>query len=170
MMKVLFLVLAAVLNAVTGFSPRSCHTLRSRTPLFSGSAEDAEIHPAVMEWPDKYCSNEDECGLGPRVLHTEFTVEKGNNDELAEDLDARNWPTWTTADKGERWAPGNQVVDKIMPYGELSYMVSGKLEIIPTGQKDEVFLVKAGDLVTFPKDFQSSWRVLEELTWHYFLY
>ncbi|CAB9510456.1 Ethanolamine utilisation protein EutQ [Seminavis robusta] len=142
-------------------------TSTTRLLLSSSSTEEDEIHPAVLEWPDKYCSNEEECGLGPRVLHMEFTVEPGSA-ELVEDLDALNWPTWTTANK-EKWAVGNQNADKIMPYGELSYVLSGKLEIIPSGQEEAV-IVGPGDLVTFPKGFQASWRVLEELTWHYFLY
>ena len=129
--------------------------------------DDIDIHPAVLEWPDKYCNNEEECGLGPRVLHMVFTVEPGT-DELVEDLDVLNWPTWTTADK-EKWAVGNQNEGKIMPYNELSYVLSGKLEIIPDGQQEAV-IVGPGDLVTFPKGFKASWRVLEELTWHYFLY
>jgi len=137
------------------------------TSLCSSPAENDEIHPAVAGWPDKYCSNEEECGVGPQILNTEFAVDKGT-DELVEDLDALNWPTWTTADK-EKWAVGNQNTDKVMPYGELSYVLSGKLEIIPAGQEEAV-IVGPGDFVTFPEGFKASWRVLEELTWHYFLY
>jgi hypothetical protein len=165
------------LCCVSGFSAapiyRYTHGVGARSNTASsystGSAteDEEEIHPAVLDWPDKYCSNEEECGLGPRVLHMEFTVEKGT-DELVADVDAFNWPTWTTADK-EKWAVGNQVKDKVMPYNELSYVLSGRLEIIPSGQA-EVFIVEPGDFVTFPQGFTASWRVLEELTWHYFLY
>eukprot|EP00542_Grammatophora_oceanica_P008620 CAMPEP_0194061436 /NCGR_PEP_ID=MMETSP0009_2-20130614/74600_1 /TAXON_ID=210454 /ORGANISM="Grammatophora oceanica, Strain CCMP 410" /LENGTH=129 /DNA_ID=CAMNT_0038712741 /DNA_START=218 /DNA_END=607 /DNA_ORIENTATION=+ len=123
-----------------------------------------EIHPAVAGWPSKYNGGED---VGPRVLHQEFTVEKAD-EKLLTELDVSNWPTWTTGDK-EKWAVGNQNADKIMPYSELSYVVSGKLEIIPAGESEHV-LIQPGDFVTFPVDFKSSWKVLEELTWHYYLY
>jgi uncharacterized cupin superfamily protein len=55
-----------------------------------------------------------------------------------------------------------------MPYNELSYVLSGKLEIIPPSGTP--VLVQAGDFVTFPEGFKSTWTVLEELTWHYYLY
>ena len=56
-----------------------------------------------------------------------------------------------------------------MPYGELSYMITGRLDIIPqsTGQ---AITVEPGDFITFPKGFVASWKVLEEVTWHYYLY
>ena len=84
------------------------------------------------------------------------------------ELDVENWPTWTTSDK-EKWAVGNQNADKVMPYGELSYMISGKLEIIPQSTGEAVY-IEAGDFVTFPEGFTSSWKVIEEVTWHYYLY
>lgn len=85
-----------------------------------------------------------------------------------ERLDVFRWPTWITGDK-EKWAMGNQVVNKAMPYGELSCMISGRLEIIPqaTGQ---AVVVKPGDCVTFPKGFAASWKALEEVKRHYYLY
>ena len=59
--------------------------------------------------------------------------------------------------------------DKVMPYGELSYLISGKLEIVPKETGVPV-IVSPGDFVTFPEGFESDWTVLEELTWHYYLY
>ena len=87
--------------------------------------------------------------------------------ELSE-LDVEHWPIWATGDK-EKWQVGNQVPDKEMPYGELSYLISGKLEIISQSTGEPV-IVSVGDFVTFPKNFIASWTVLEELTWHYYLY
>lgn len=147
-----------------------------------------EPHPAVAGWPEKYAQqkaaspspiNETKGAVtafelyapppskgGPRVLHESFTVQTAT-DSLLDELDVAHWPTWTTAGN-PRWVVGQQRVDKVMPYGELSYMISGQLEIIkPSGER---FVVKPGDFVTFPEGFQASWRVLEELTWHYYLY
>ena len=59
--------------------------------------------------------------------------------------------------------------DKEMPYGELCYLISGSLEIVPKDTGVPV-LVSPGDFVTFPEGFVSDWTVLEELTWHYYLY
>jgi hypothetical protein len=123
------------------------------------------VHPAVEGWPGKY-TGKIGGDRGPRELHSEFTVEKATDAHLAE-LDVLNWPTWTT--KGnEKWAEGKVNKDKVMPYGELSYVLSGKLEVIPPS--GERVVIEAGDFVTFPEGFQSTWTCLEELTWHYYLY
>ena len=145
----------------------SCHH------QYRSSAQHAieEEHPAVIGWPEKYREgggdSQDKTSGGPAILSTEFQIQKASPSQLKE-LDVRHWPTWTTSDK-PKWTVGNQVVDKEMPFGELSYVLSGKLEIIPpsTGVPE---IVNVGDFVTFPKGFVASWKVLEELTWHYYLY
>jgi len=131
-----------------------------------GTSETVEDHPAVLGWPGKY-SDAGGVGAGPRPISTQFDVHEANESEL-KDLDVEHWPIWTTGDK-PKWDVGNQVANKEMPYGELSYMISGKLEIIPQSTGVPV-IVNKGDLVTFPKGFVASWKVLEELTWHYYLY
>jgi hypothetical protein len=162
--------LASVSNGFTPPTSRqlSCHQY-SRS---SSTAQFAvEEHPAVVGWPEKYSegggSIDDDGTTGPEILSTEFQIQKASSSQLQQ-LDVKNWPTWTTSDK-PKWGVGNQVVDKEMPYGELSYVLSGKLEIIPqsTGVPE---IVNVGDFVTFPKGFVASWKVLEELTWHYYLY
>ena len=71
----------------------------------------------------------------------------------------QNWPTWTT--KGnDRWLEHVTRKDKVMPYGELSYLISGKLEIVPKDTGVPV-VVNPGDFVTFPEGFVSDWTVLE---------
>lgn len=122
-----------------------------------------------MGWPDKYVAEggSEETKDESRVISETFEVHPAAESEM-KNLDVKNWPTWTTGDK-PKWDVGNQVVDKEMPYGELSYMIKGKLEIIPKSTGVPV-VVSPGDLVTFPKGFVASWQVLEELTWHYYLY
>mmetsp|Transcript_59381 Transcript_59381/g.171562 ORF Transcript_59381/g.171562 Transcript_59381/m.171562 type:complete len:179 (-) Transcript_59381:267-803(-) len=146
------------------------HVLRERSILRAEQpATSSDMHPAVVGWPEKY-GRQIMGGTfhpGPQVLHEEFAVERGTPETL-EKLDTFNWPTWTTGDK-EKWAVGNQVQDKEMPYSELSYVIQGRLEIIPKATGVPV-VVEPGDFVTFPKGFVASWRVLEELTWHYYLY
>ena len=174
-MKTILTALALLFGTSNGFSPPttkqfSCHQYRS-------SAQHAieEGHPAVIGWPEKYreggggrdIQDDETTSSGPAILSTEFQIQKASSSQLQE-LDVMHWPTWTTSDK-PKWTVGNQVVDKEMPYGELSYVLSGKLEIIPqsTGVPE---IVNVGDFVTFPKGFVASWKVLEELTWHYYLY
>lgn len=126
-------------------------------------------HPAVDGWEEKYidCGGKLDDGCGPRIISDEFNVHAASESELL-DLDVKNWPTWTTANK-EKWNIGNLVADKDMPYGELSYVISGKLEITPQST-ERAIVVSEGDFVTFPRGFVASWKVLEELTWHYYLY
>mgnify|MGYP001257195876 CR=1 FL=1 len=129
------------------------------------SLTTAEIHPAVAGWPDKYTGAAG--GPGPRVLHDRFAVQTADY-ALLQELDVANWPTWTTAGN-DRWVENVTRKDKEMPYGELSYLISGKLEIVPKDTGVPV-MVNPGDFVTFPEGFVSDWTVVEELTWHYFLY
>ena len=158
---------------------------RSDTILSATSDEDTtvvteEVHPAVLGWPQKYAEASSRSGggdnsssdssnkdVGPRILSTKFQIQKATPSQLQQ-LDTLNWPTWSTSDK-PKWQVNNQVQDKEMPYGELSYVINGQSEIIPkeTGVPE---IVNEGDFVTFPKGFVASWKVLKELTWHYYLY
>jgi hypothetical protein len=142
------------------------HTLHSSKIDSNG---DGEEHPAVVGWPEKYVNAGGSPGTKDelRVISDDFEVHPAIDSEL-KTLDVSRWPTWTTGDK-PKWDVGNQIVDKEMPYGELSYMMTGTLELIPKSTGVPV-LVTPGDLVTFPKGFVASWKVLEELTWHYYLY
>lgn len=166
----LFTVVLALLNGaivkVAAFRSDASLAIKARssTRVYS-TGSTTEQHPAVQGWPEKYTGTPTS-DVGPRVLHEGFFVEKATDHTLNE-LDVLNWPIWTTSDK-PKWAVGNQNADKVMPYSELSYVIKGKLEIIPpSGEK---VIIKEGDFVTFPEGFKSSWRVLEELTWHYYLY
>ena len=125
------------------FSPAATAHHRRAGPMGpSSSARSSRTrihyHPAVEGWDEKYA----ECGGdrsssssggggggGPRSISTEFEVRAATEEELA-DLDVSHWPSWTTGDK-EKWSVGNLVEDKEMPYGELSYMIAGRLEIVP---------------------------------------
>ena len=58
---------------------------------------------------------------------------------------------------------------KVYDTNELSYIIKGKMEIIPqaTGQP---ILVQAGDFVTFPDGFACYWYVIEPVVKHWYLY
>jgi uncharacterized cupin superfamily protein len=163
---------------------KRCNGGGSSDTKLSATSDDTTVveeegHPAVLGWPQKYAeatcsvggSSSDNSNsskdVGPRILSTEFQIQKATPSQLQQ-LDTLNWPTWSTSDK-PKWQVDNQVQDKEMPYGELSYVINGQLEIIPkeTGVPE---IVNEGDFVTFPKGFVASWKVLKELTWHYYLY
>jgi homoserine kinase type II len=105
--------------------------------------------------------------VGPRPLHKKFTVAKATEEQLKE-MDVANWPTWST--KGNaKYAVGQTAPLKVYDTNELSYIISGKMEIIPE-ETGEPVLVQAGDFVTFPEGFPCQWRVLEEINKHWFCY
>ena len=152
-----------LLATTDAFQLRGPH--RCGAPVRQHAIRLAADHPAVAGWPDKY-SGAAGGSAGPRILHETFAVQAADTGLLME-LDVANWPTWTTAGN-DRWQEHVTRKDKVMPYGELSYLISGKLEIVPKGGPPVI--VNPGDFVTFPEGFESDWTVLEELTWHYYLY
>ena len=156
------LALASLPGVVSFLIPAVVHAPRAQRT--SDVRLASSIHPAVEGWPAKYAKG---AAGAPRVLHEVFTVQPADYSLLME-LDVLNWPTWTTAGN-ERWIENVTRHDKEMPYGELSYLVKGKLEIVPKATGVPV-IVNPGDFVTFPEGFVSDWTVLQELTWHYYLY
>lgn len=75
--------------------------------------------------------------MGKRPIHTsgEFTVEKATP-EMMEDLEVKRWPTWSTAGS-EKYKVGIKSPLKVYDVNELSYIISGKMEIESkeTGEK-----------------------------------
>mmetsp|Transcript_61530 Transcript_61530/g.99499 ORF Transcript_61530/g.99499 Transcript_61530/m.99499 type:complete len:155 (-) Transcript_61530:60-524(-) len=104
---------------------------------------------------------------GPRPIHTKFTVEKATEEQKAE-LGVENWGVWST--KGSaKYIVGKRSPLKVYDCNELSYIISGKMEIIPE-ETGEAVLVQAGDFVTFPDGFPCYWHVIEEINKHYYIY
>lgn len=102
--------------------------------------------------------------VGPRPLHwdgfkSQFTVEKATEAQLR-DLGVKSWPTWSTQGSA-KYKTGVKSPLKVYDENELSYIISGKMEITPEG--GEPVLVQAGDFVTFPEDFRCFWYVIEEV-------
>ena len=95
-----------------------------------------------------------------------FTVAKATDEQL-EELGVKSWPTWSTA--GSKYKVGEISPRKVYDTNELSYIISGKMEIIPE-ETGEPVLVEAGDFVTFPDEMACRWHVLEEVEKHWFCY
>lgn len=124
-----------------------------------------------------------------------FKVEKATEKQLAE-LGVKSWPTWST-EGSAKYKTGEISALKVYDTNELSYIISGKMEIIPE-ETGKPVLVQAGgaraacappfrhpcipllkcalgmptlsDFVTFPDEFACRWHVLETVNKHWFLY
>jgi uncharacterized cupin superfamily protein len=105
--------------------------------------------------------------MGPRALHKEFTVAKATPEQISE-LGVKNWGVWSTAGSA-KYKTGVKSPLKVYDGNELSYIISGKMEITPVATGVPV-LVQAGDFVTFPDEFECYWFVIEEIVKNYYLY
>ena len=103
----------------------------------------------------------------PRAIHTEFTVEKATP-EMMESLGVKKWPTWGT-EGSTKYKTGIKSPEKWYDCNELSYIISGSMEITPKATGIPVS-VQAGDFVTFPDGFGCYWFVIEPVVKHYYLY
>mmetsp|Transcript_76192 Transcript_76192/g.134909 ORF Transcript_76192/g.134909 Transcript_76192/m.134909 type:complete len:183 (+) Transcript_76192:49-597(+) len=109
--------------------------------------------------------------MGPKPLHWNgftsfFNVTKATEEQIKE-LSVKSWPTWSTSES-EKYKVGVKSPLKTYGINELSYIISGKMEITPEG--GEPVLVQAGDFITFPEDFRCYWYVIEEINKHYYEY
>merc|ERR1719181_1539993 len=104
---------------------------------------------------------------GPKPLHPEFTVQKATPEQLKE-MGVSDWPTWST-EGSPKYQVGIQSPLKVYDCWELSYIISGSMEIIPEATGKPV-LVQAGDFVTFPNEFPCHWKVIEPVNKHWYCY
>ena len=103
----------------------------------------------------------------PRPIHKDFTVEKATPEKM-EELGVKSWPTWSTAGS-EKYKVGIKSPLKVYDSNELSYIISGDMEIIPKETGVPV-PVRAGDFVTFPDGFECYWFVKETIKKHWYIY
>ena len=101
-----------------------------------------------------------------KVVSDKFEVVKAT-DAMLSDMKVSEWPTWTTAGS-EKYKVGVVAPEKVYDTNELSYIISGSMEIIP--KDGEAVLVQAGDFVTFPENFACNWKVIEEINKHWYCY
>lgn len=107
------------------------------------------------------------CFAGPKAIHTEFTVEKATPEMIAE-LKVKSWGVWST-DGSVKYKTGIKSPLKVYDCNELSYIISGAMEITPETTGVPV-TVQAGDFVTFPNGFACYWFVKEVIVKNYYLY
>jgi EutQ-like cupin domain len=105
--------------------------------------------------------------VGPRPLHTEFTVEKATPEKLKQ-LDVMKWPTWSTS-TSPKYKVGIKSPLKVYDCNELSYITKGEVEIIDA-KTGIASTVTVGDFVTFPNGYECYWFVKETITKHWYIY
>ena len=76
---------------------------------------------------------------GPRPIHKEFTVEKATPEKL-ELLQVSSWPRWST-NGSEKYKVGIKSPLKVYDTNELSYIISGKMEITPVDPPGQPVMV-----------------------------
>ena len=106
----------------------------------------------------------------PKPIHQEFTVEKASKEKMT-DLSVGTWPTWSTQGS-DKYVTGKRSPLKCYDCNELSYIISGQVEITPVveGKEGKPVLVQAGDFVTFPDGFECYWYVIETVKKNWFIY
>lgn len=114
---------------------------------------------------EKFGIDEASCWKTAKPVSDKFDV-KAATDAQIKEMDVTAWPTWTT--KGsEKYKVGVKAPTKVYDTNELSYIISGEMDII---HGDTTTTVKAGDFVTFPDGFECNWFVKEEINKHWFCY
>ena len=114
---------------------------------------------------DKFGLDEASCWQSAKPVSEKFEV-KAATDAQMKEMDVTAWPTWTTVGS-EKYQVGKKAPTKVYDTNELSYIISGEMDII---HGDTTTTVKAGDFVTFPEGFECNWFVREEITKHWFCY
>jgi uncharacterized cupin superfamily protein len=99
-------------------------------------------------------------------ISSQFSVSKATTEQI-DAMNVKEWPTWSTADS-TKYRTGVLSPEKIFDTNELSYIISGSVEITPEG--GEPVLIQTGDFVTFPEGLVCNWLVKEVVTKHWFCY
>jgi len=76
--------------------------------------------------------------------------------EQIENLGIKNWPIWEKEISEFDWYYDTE---------EQCYFLEGEVEVIT--RSGEVYKIKKGDFVTFPKGLACTWKVLKPVRKHY---
>ncbi|MDK2886069.1 MAG: uncharacterized protein PWP54_627 [Thermosipho sp. (in: thermotogales)] len=78
------------------------------------------------------------------------------NDKELENLGVKNWPIWTKEVSEFDWFYDDQ---------EICYFIEGEVEV--ETDNGEVYKIKKGDLVVFPRGLKCKWKVIKPVKKHY---
>ncbi len=76
--------------------------------------------------------------------------------EELEKMGVKDWPMWGEKESEFPWYYDQQ---------ETCYIVEGEVEVTPDG--GDPVVIKAGDLVTFPKGMSCTWKITRAVSKHY---
>ena len=86
----------------------------------------------------------------------DIKIEKNPNKQRLEELEVEKWPIWTKEESEFPWSYDDS---------ETCYFLEGDVVVTPKG--GEPVEVKEGDLVTFPKGMDCTWKILKAVRKHY---
>ncbi|MFT6330304.1 MAG: putative cupin superfamily protein [Bermanella sp.] len=87
---------------------------------------------------------------------SQIVLDHNPSEEKLKELGVTSWSTWDCS-------PSKFPLDFDMT--ETAYVLEGEFHVYPEG--GEKVVVKAGDLVVFPKGLKSNWEVVKQLKKHY---
>ncbi|MBF0550794.1 MAG: cupin domain-containing protein [Deltaproteobacteria bacterium] len=79
-----------------------------------------------------------------------------NPGSLVNDLGVTSWPIWACEASQFPWTYDEK---------ETCYILEGEVIVTPDGGKDVI--IKAGDLVVFPKGMSCHWNIVKPIRKHY---
>ena len=81
---------------------------------------------------------------------------KQPSEKEIEELGIKNWPIWTKEISEFNWFYDER---------EICYFLEGEVEVETEG--GEIYTIKKGDLVEFPKGLKCRWKVKSSVKKHY---
>ncbi len=88
----------------------------------------------------------------------EIKIKRNPPQEELEELRVSNWPMWGEKESEFPWHYDQQ---------ETCYIVQGEVQVICEG--GQIVMIKAGDLVTFPKGMSCTWKITRKVSKHFLL-
>ena len=86
----------------------------------------------------------------------EIKITRNPPREELEKMGVKDWPMWGEKESEFPWHYDQQ---------ETCYIVEGEVEVTPDG--GEPVVIKAGDLVTFPRGMSCTWKINRAVSKHY---
>ena len=86
----------------------------------------------------------------------EIEVTREPTEQELDDRGVRTWPIWTKEESEFPWH---------YEATETCYLLEGEVEVTPAG--GQPVKIQAGDLVTFPKGMDCSWKISKAVRKHY---
>lgn len=88
---------------------------------------------------------------------SEITIERQAGEDRLKELGVRDWPTWSKEPSEFPWTYDES---------ETCYLLEGEVIVTPEKQGEPVRFGQ-GDLVTFPRGLNCTWKILKTVRKHY---